>query len=75
MIAPTDRRGHKPSAMVRETLDEQSRGHSGAWIKKKANVQQIMTMIKDLVHDHPGTSLLVALSLGGLAGWFIKRRS
>lgn len=69
MIASTD---GKPIAMDREASIDQSHKLSSA--RSPGHEKHILQMVSAFVYDHPGASLLIALTLGGLAGWFSKRR-
>lgn len=74
MIAPPKKNGLKQILTDRNVWDDQPPGHPSGSIKPIDFGQKVAKVLKKLVHDHPGSSLLVALTLGGLAGWFIKRR-
>ncbi len=39
-----------------------------------SRIEPVCDWIVERVRDYPGTTLLVTLAIGGMAGWLIKRR-
>jgi hypothetical protein len=75
MITSRERNGNRPSAFIPEKLKVESRGDNPpASHGSKFDVGRIEESISTFVRDHTGTSLIIALTIGGIAGWFLKRK-
>lgn len=75
MIAPENRNGPVPLASDRSRWDEKTSHQSHRSLKTFTYGQKVTLLAKTFVNNYPGTSLLCALTLGGLAGWIMKRRN
>ncbi len=75
MIASRERNGQTPSASAPEKRNAPSRtDNSNELPASKFDAGKIEESIATFVRDHTGTSLLIAIAIGGIAGWFLKRK-
>ena len=73
MIASRERNGQTPSEFAPEKRNAPSRTDEEK-SASKFDTSKIEESISTFVRDHTGTSLLIAIAIGGIAGWFLKRK-
>jgi hypothetical protein len=75
MIASRERNGHTPSAFAPDTRNVDGRDDDGETISSSVfDPKKVEEVVTTFVRDHAGASLLIALAIGGIAGWFLKRK-
>ncbi len=74
MIASENRNGPQSIASDRGRWSEKATSQPNRSLFPYEYGERITQAVATFVNNHPGTSLLCALTLGGLAGWILKRR-